>query len=118
MVKVKNFYIGKYETTQGEWKAVMKNNPSTNNIGDDYPVDTVSWIDAQEYIQKLNELTGKQYRLPTEDEWALACHGMGTPQSYRGGEDVDALAWYDENSGGTTHPVGQKTSPISWEFMI
>lgn len=108
MIKVDGFYISKYEITQGQWKAIMKNNPSTNNVGDDYPVDTVSWIDAQEYIKKLNQLTGKGYRLPTEDEWTQACNGKGPLQSYCGGEDVSALAWYDENSGGTTHPVGQK----------
>lgn len=108
MVKVENFYIGKYEITQGQWKAIMNNNPSGFNKGDDYPVETVSWIDVQEYLKKLNERTGKKYRLPTEEEWVLACHGAGPPQSYCGGEDVEALAWYGENSGGSTHPVGQK----------
>jgi len=108
MIQVGKFSISKYEITQGQWKAVMGNNLSIFDKGDDYPVEMVSWIDAQEYIQKLNERTGKRYRLPTEDEWSLACHGAEPPQSYCGGEDIEALAWYGENSDGSTHPVGQK----------
>jgi formylglycine-generating enzyme required for sulfatase activity len=70
-------------------------------------VETVSWNDAQEFIQRLNAKTGKQYRLPTEAEWEYACYG-DNKTDYCGSNDIDALAWYKDNSGGTTHPVGQK----------
>ena len=102
------FAMGKTEITQGEWKAVMGNNPSHfANCGDNCPVDSVSWDDIQVFIQKLNVMTGKQYRLPTEAEWEYACYG-GSRSKYCGSDNVDDVAWYDENGGKTTHPVGQK----------
>ncbi len=114
MVRIpgKNFEIGKYEVTQGEWRAVMGNNPSHfGSCGDTCPVENVSWNDAQAYIQKLNAGTGKQYRLPTEAEWEYACYG-GSQTEYCGGDDVDSVAWhggfFGGNSGEQTHPVGQK----------
>ena len=104
----KNYSIGKYEVTQGQWKAIMGNNPSSfKNCGDDCPVENVSWNDAQEFIQKLNAKTGKQYRLPTGEEWKYACDG-GSSHEYCGSDNLNDVAWYDKNSGMTTHPVGQK----------
>lgn len=110
MVRIpgKNYEIGKTEVTQAEWRAVMGNNPSGfPSCGDNCPVERVSWNDAQEFIQKLNAETGKQYRLPTEAEWVYACYG-GRQSEYCGGNDVDAVAWTSANSNGQTHPAGQK----------
>ena len=110
MVRIpgKNYEIGKYEDTQAEWKAVMGNNPSHfKDCGDTCPVEQVSWDDSQTYIRKLNKMTGKEYRLPSADEWEYACYG-GTKTKYCGGDDLDSVAWYSSNSDKTTHPVGQK----------
>ena len=108
-VTLSTFYIGKYEVTQAEWQAVMGTNPSDFK-GDNLPVECVSWDDCQEFIRKLNELTGKQFRLPTEAEWEYAARGGNKSGGYKyaGGNDVDNVAWYVDNSGGKTHPVGTK----------
>ena len=109
MVRIpgKNYEIGKYEVSQGEWRAVMGSNPSYfGKCGDTCPVERVSWNDAQEFIKKLNARTGKHYRLPSKAEWEYACYG-GRQSKYCGGDDLDTLGWFDENSSGT-HPVGQK----------
>ena len=102
----KGYAIGKYEVTQKEWQAVMGNNPSDFQSAN-RPVEKVSWGDTQDYIKKLNQKTGKRYRLPTEAEWEYACYG-GSKTEYCGGNDVDSVAWVKGNSGGQTHPVGQK----------
>ncbi len=102
------FYLGRYEVTQGQWRRVMGSNPSLfAACGDDCPVDQVSWSDAQEFIARLNRLTGRGYRLPTEAEWEYACRGGGGPKRYCG-DDIDAIAWYDRTSGNRVHPVGKK----------
>jgi len=104
----KNYEIGKYEVTQAEWRGVMGNNPSKfNKCGDDCPVDKVSWDDVQEYLKKLNTMTGKQFRLPTEAEWEFACYG-GTESEYCGGDNVDKVAWTDARGNEQTHTVGEK----------
>jgi len=103
-VTVPSFYIGKYEVTQAQWKAVMGSNPS-NFKGDDLPVESVSWNDAKAFCDKLGRMTGKTYRLPSEAEWEYACRAR-TVGAYAG--DLNAMAWYDNNSSGSTHPVGQK----------
>ncbi len=104
-----NFYIGKYEVTQGQWKAIMGNNPSKfDECGDNCPVEQVSWNDIQDFINKLNNKTGKNYRLPTEAEWEYAARSGGKNEKYSGSNNVDSVAWYDKNSGNKTHPVGQK----------
>ena len=107
-VTLSTYYIGKYEVTQAEWQAVMGTNPSDFK-GDNLPVECVSWDDCQEFIRKLNELTGKQFRLPTEAEWEYAARGGNLTQGYKyaGGDEVDSVAWTAENSG-RTHPVGLK----------
>jgi len=128
MVRIpgKRFEMGKYEVTQAEWKKVMGNNPSKFvNCGDTCPVEQVSWDDIQEYLSKLNAKTGKQYRLPTEEEWEYACYG-GNQTTYCGSNDINEVAWCDNNSKNTPHPVGQKNanayglhdmSGNVWEWM-
>lgn len=100
--------MGQAEVTQGQWQAVMGNNPSYfKQCGSDCPVEKVSYVDAQEFIQKLSAKTGKTYRLPTGQEWDYGCLG-GRQTVYCGGNSVDAVAWYDKNSGATTHRVRTK----------
>ena len=107
-VTLKSFALGKTEVTQGQWKAVMGNNPGNfTRCGDNCPVEQVSWNDVQAFIQKLNAKTGKQYRLPSEAEWEYACHAGGR-QAYCGSDDLDSVAWHDGNSGNRTHPVAEK----------
>ncbi len=108
-VTLSSYYIGKYEVTQAEWKAVMGTNPSEFK-GDNLPVENVNWYECQEFIRKLNELTGKQFRLPTEAEWEYAARGgkRSYGAKYAGDNDIDNVAWYWDNCNKTTHPVGQK----------
>ena len=109
-VTVSDFYIGKYEVTQAQWRAVMGSNPSYFK-GDNLPVEKVSWDDIQEFIKKLNAQTGKKFRLPTEAEWEYAARGGNQSKGYKysGSNSISEVAWYDGNSGDKTHPVGQKT---------
>lgn len=111
MVNVRGFQIGKTEVTQGQWKSVMGSNPSGfNACGDSCPVEQVSWNDAQDFIRKLKQLTGQNYRLPTEAEWEYAARA-GAAAEWSFGNDQSKLgnyAWYKDNSGGRTHEVGQK----------
>ena len=108
-VKVIDFYIGKYEVTQAQWKAVMGTNPS-NQKGDNLPVEQVSWNDVQNFIRRLNAQTDKQYRLPTEAEWEYSARGGNRSKNtkYSGSNNVEDVAWYYNNSGRTNHPVGTK----------
>ncbi len=108
-VTLSSYYIGKTEVTQALWQAVMGSNPS-NFKGADLPVECVSWNDCQEFIKKLNRLTGRNFRLPTEAEWEFACRGGNNSRGYKysGSNDIDNVAWYDGNSGDQTHPVGTK----------
>lgn len=120
IVTVSDFYIGKYEVTQAQWRAIMNSStsigePSYFNSCDDCPVEQVSWNDVQFFLQKLNQITGKKFRLPTEAEWE--CAARGGPNSnlsgvdgyiYAGSNTISDVAWHDGNSIGKTHPVGQK----------
>ncbi|WP_292466730.1 formylglycine-generating enzyme family protein [Methanolobus sp.] len=109
-----DYYIGKYEVTQAQWEAVMGSNPSATK-GDNLPVESVSWEEIQQFIEKLNEMEGTDaYRLPTEAEWEYAA-AAGTTTLYSFGEiDEDEgpflsdYAWYQENSYEKTHNVGEK----------
>lgn len=108
----KPFAIAKTEVTQEQWRALMGNNPSYfETCADTCPVEQVSWEDAQAYIKKLNEKTGKHYRLPTEAEWEFACRA-GSQQEYCGGEVADNVSWNANNSGKFMfkgpHPVATK----------
>ena len=104
-----DYYMGKYEVTQALWQAVMGSNPSEYK-GDNRPVETVSWNDCQEFISKLNSMTGRKFRLPTEAEWEYAAYGGKKSRSYQysGSSNITDVAWYDGNSGSRTHPVGTK----------
>lgn len=106
----KGYWIGKYEVTQKQWKAVMGDNPSTFK-GDDLPVECVSWYDCQKFIMKLNSMPiNVRFWLPTEAQWEFAARG-GTKSKgfkYSGSYDILDVAWYTENSGEQTHPVGKK----------
>jgi formylglycine-generating enzyme required for sulfatase activity len=118
-VIVNDFYIGKYEVTQKEWRAIMGTNPSHFKDCDNCPVERVSWNDVQEYIKKLNAKTGKNYRLPTEAEWEYAARGGNQSKgyTYSGSNTTDNVAWNHENSYDLgsehknygTNSVGQKS---------
>jgi formylglycine-generating enzyme required for sulfatase activity len=107
-VCLRGFWMGKYEVTQGIWKKIMGNNPSRFQNGDNYPVEHVSWKQAQEFVKKLKIDGGYTVRLPTEAEWEYAARGGGRMEIYAGGNDLSILGWYEGNSEGSTHPVGKK----------
>ena len=109
-VMLSPYYIGKTEVTQELWEAVMGSNPSFFSGNKNRPVENVSWDDCQVFINKLNRLTGKRFRLPTEAEWEYAARGGKKSKGYKysGSNTIDAVAWYDTNSAGTTHPVASK----------
>ena len=104
-----DYYMGKYEVTQALWEAVMGSNPSKYK-GDNLPVEMVSWNDCQEFISKLNSMTGRKFRLPTEAEWEYAARGGKKSRGYQysGNSNISDVAWYGGNSGSKTHPVGTK----------
>ncbi len=102
------FWMGKYEVTQGQWKKIMDDNPSAfKDCGDNCPVEMVSWEDVQNFIVKLNDTTGENFRLPNETEWEYACRSRGKIDKYAGGDHPESLAWYG-NSEGSPQPVGEK----------
>jgi formylglycine-generating enzyme required for sulfatase activity len=103
----KTFYLGRFEVTQAQWQAVMGTNPSRFK-GDSRPVERVSWNDAQDFIAKLNaRKDGYNYRLPTEAEWEYAARAGNTDS---GLANLGQAAWFADNSGHETHPVGQKAA--------
>ena len=101
-----DYYIGQTEVTQGLWKKVMGYNNSIV-VGDDLPVEKVSWDECQQFIQRLNEMTGLHFRLPTEAEWEYAARGGNRSRgcSYAGSNNIDSVGWYSGNSEQTTHAV-------------
>ena len=108
-VHLSNFYIGKYEVTQEEWQYVIGTNPS-HFYGAKRPVENVNWNDCQVFINKLNQITGKKFRLPTEAEWEYAARGgCNYYNRYSGSNDTPyEVAWYRDISKQTTHNVGEK----------
>ena len=110
-VTLSSFSIGKYEVTQAEWQAVMGSNPSRFTGDSRRPVENVSWNDCQEFIRKLNAMTGKRFCLPTEAEWEYAARGGNRSRGYKyaGSDYIINVAWNTDNSCSTTHPVGTKS---------
>jgi len=117
-VHVRDFFIGYYEVTQVQWRAVMGSDPpELHNKGcDECPVEGVSWNDIKEFLKKLNTLTGKQYRLPTEAEWEYAARGGAQSRGYlySGSNTIDEVAWYYENyaKGNNTFGEQKTTRPV------
>ena len=114
-VTLSSYSIGQTEVSQALWQAVMDSNPSYFNGGNygtnlQRPVEEVSWNDCQTFISKLNQLTGKTFRLPTEAEWEFAARGGKLSQGYKysGSNTIGDVAWYTSNSSSTTHPVATK----------
>lgn len=122
-VTLSGYYIGETEVTQALWEAVMGTSVSDQRdkankgwslrgVGSNYPMYYISWDECQEFIRKLNVLTGKSFRLPTEAEWEYAARGGNQSQGYKysGSNTLGDVAWYDDNSGDETHPVKTKSS--------
>lgn len=107
----KDYYMGETQVTQALWQAVMGKNPSWFPGNDQRPVECVSWNDCQDFIEQLNRITGEHFRLPTEAEWEFAARGGNESKGcrYAGSNDLDEVAWYDEDwDKGSTHPVAGK----------
>jgi len=104
-VCVTGFYLGKYEVTQAQYQQVMGNNPS-QFLGPERPVERVGWSAAIDFALELSNRSKVSLRLPSDAEWEYACRAGGQHDTYCGERDLPGLAWYRENSGGETHPVG------------
>ncbi|MCF8244716.1 MAG: SUMF1/EgtB/PvdO family nonheme iron enzyme [Saprospiraceae bacterium] len=111
-VTIKDFQFCKHPVTQVQWRAVMGSDPQKLHFKDcdDCPVESVSWNDVQEFIEKLNEKTGEKYRLPTEAEWEFAARGGNQSKKYKfsGSNKLDEVAWHSGNSGSKTQPVVER----------
>ena len=109
-VTLSSFYICKYEVTEALWTAVMGSNPSYHKLGDNYPVEQVNWYDCQDFVEKLSELTGRHFRLPTEAEWEYAARGGKRSRGYRysGSYALDEIGWHVGNAHYYKREVGTK----------
>lgn len=109
-VTVSSFYLGKYEVTQKEWRLIMGTNPNFEEGCESCPVDGVSWQDVQMFLNKLNEKTGKQFRLPTEAEWEFAARGGNKSKGYyySGSSNASEVAWFGQKKEQKIHQTGQK----------
>lgn len=111
LMSVPSFFISRFEVTQAQWERIMGSNPATFTGNPDRPVESVSWYDVKEYIEKLQEITRQPYRLPSELEWEYASQTRGRGTRWSGSNspaEVDTFAWTATNSNAQTHPVGQK----------
>ncbi|MBX3239213.1 MAG: formylglycine-generating enzyme family protein [Chitinophagaceae bacterium] len=109
-VVINGFAISKYQVTQRQWGVIMGNYESDYKICGECPIDNISWRDAQEFIRRLNLITGKHYTLPTEAEWEFAAKGGKDGKGYRfsGSDNIDEVGWHAGNSERHPHPVGEK----------
>jgi formylglycine-generating enzyme required for sulfatase activity len=109
-VYVSTFYMQPTEVTQELYELVMETNPSENKAWKDMPVTNVSWEDCKSFTKKLNEITDKEYRLPTEAEWEYAARGGAKSQGYlyAGSNNLDEVGWFKDNSGDAIHVVAEK----------
>ncbi len=122
-VTLDSYYIAEFEVTQSQWKKIMgttvyqqrdkeDSSNSIRGVGDNYPMYYVSYEEAIRFCQELSLLTGRTYLLPTEAQWEFAARGgnkgKNSDNKYSGSYSIDAVAWYDNNSNSSTHPVGQK----------
>lgn len=107
VVTVSSYTLGQTEVTQALWQAVMGYNPSFFVSDPQLPVEKVSWDDCQVFIARLNTITGQRFRLPTEAEWEYAARGgnMSRGWKYAGSNEIDDVAWYQDNAAGGTHVV-------------
>jgi formylglycine-generating enzyme required for sulfatase activity len=104
-----DFYIARFPVTQSQWSVLIKENPSKFKHAD-HPVEQVTWLDASDFAQILSQAAQKNvhFMLPTEAQWEYAARSGGLDDLFAGGDDIDAVAWYEANSRGSTQPVGQK----------
>ena len=107
---VTGFWLSRTKITQGQWRRMMTTNPSKFQKGDDYPVDQVTWEDAQALIGQLNQKNLGTFRLPSEAEWEYACRAGHPDDPYCGGSDPETVGWDIKNANRSTHPVGQKAA--------
>jgi serine/threonine protein kinase len=105
-----DYYIGQFEITQYQWKAIMGDKKFHFDACDNCPAETISWLDVQEFLKRISQLTEKNYRLPTEAEWEYAARSGNNKNDYLYATDhkLSEVAWYDKNSEEKTHPVGEK----------
>jgi len=103
-----SFWIGKYEVTQGQWQKVMGRNPAYFKLGDNYPVETISWEHTQQFLSTFNRQTKHSFRLPSEAEWEYAARSRGLDEKYAGGNKIANFSWCSFNSGRKTQKVGTK----------
>ena len=107
-VCVDGFWMGKYEVTQAQYQKLMSVNPSEGKKAPNHPVESVSWHNAKDFADEMSYVADGNYQLPTEAQWEYACRAGGQHQTNCGGGSASGNGWYKDNSGRSSHPVGQK----------